>query len=373
MTRPLRVLHVVGRMNHGGIENWLVQVLRAADRDRLQLDFLTTSAEPGHYDAELLARGARLFRCPLSGAPVAFARRFLAVARDGGFDVVHSHLHHFSGVVLALARHAGVPVRIAHSHNDTARDDARAGLLRAVYLRATEAAVRRFATRGLAASALAAEALYGPRWREDGRWRISHYGLDFSAFRQELDREAVRAELGLPGDAKVVGHVGRFDRQKNHAFLLRIAAEVIRAEPRAWFVLVGEGALRAAMEAEAERLGIRDRVLFAGARSDVPRVLRAFDAFLMPSFHEGLPLVGLEAQAAGLPLVLSDTITRELEAVPELFTWRSLSEPPATWAASVRATLGRRTDPDRALASLEESDFSIRVSVRTLEETYGSV
>ena len=146
-----------------------------------------------------------------------------------------------------------------------------------------------------------------------------------------------RAMLGIPEDALVIGHVGRFDPQKNHALLVRIAAAALRRAPRAVLVLVGDGPLRPAVEAEAARLGIRERLLFTGVRADVAALLRAFDALVFPSLREGLPLVGLEAQAAGTPLVLSDAITRELVVVPELFTWRSLEDAPEAWAESALA------------------------------------
>jgi glycosyltransferase involved in cell wall biosynthesis len=369
----VRVLHVIGRMNRGGVETWLMQLLRTVDRERLELHFAVTKPERGHYDDEIRELGARIFPCPGASGPFEFGRRFLAVLRDEGpWDVVHSHLHHYSGLVLALARRAGVGIRVAHSHTDSSREDARASAARALYLRLTEAAIRRWATHGLAASDAAARALFGPAWREDPRFRVSHCGLDFRAFRAPLDRDATRRELGIPADALVIGHVGRFDPVKNHAFLLRVAAAVLRDEPRAFVVLVGDGELRPAIEAEADRLGIRARAVFPGLRSDVARLLRAFDVFLFPSLHEGLPLVGLEAQAAGLPIVLSDTITPELAVVPELFTWRSLSEPPQAWAASVLAAAsahGRVPDP---LGALERSDFSVFHSLRALEATYGA-
>ncbi len=361
-------------MNRGGVETWLMQVLRRADPARFEMDFLVTRGERGQYDDEILARGSRVLPCPQPRDPVAFARQFLRILRERGpYDVVHSQVHHFSGFVLGLARCARVRTRIAHSHSDTSALDAAAGVSRRLYLRTMKAALRRYATHGLAASEAAAAALFGRDWRQDGRWRICHCGIDLSPFRDPLDAGAVRAELGLPVSALVVGHVGRFDVPKNHTFLLRVAADVIRREPRAFFVLVGDGPLRERIEREARRLSVRHRVMLTGVRSDVPRLLRAFDAFLLPSTREGLPLVGLEAQAAGLPVVLTDTITRELAVVPGLFSWRSLSEPPSSWADAVIAALARgRATQAVVLGVLEQSDFALQRSLRTLELVYGA-
>jgi glycosyltransferase involved in cell wall biosynthesis len=367
----VRVLHVVARMDRGGVETWLMQVLRNLDPARVRMHFLVTRAEPGHYDAEIEALASAVIPCASPSNPFLFARRFLAVLRERGpYDVVHSHVHRFSGFVLALARRGGVPVRIAHSHLDTRRLDAQAGLVRRLYLAVMGAALRRYATDGLAVSEAAAAALFGPRWRNDPRWEVARCGLDFSAFREPADVSSMRAELGVPRDALVLGHVGRFDAQKNHAFLLKVAAAVFRREPRARLVLIGDGPLRGPIEADAARLGVRERVVFAGIRADVPRVLRSFDVLLFPSIREGLPLVGLEAQAAGLPIVLSDTITPELVVIPELFSWRSTEEPAESWAEAVWSAARSRACGVAAVAALERSEFSLPRSLSGLLEVY---
>lgn len=369
---PVRVLHVVGRMDRGGVETWLVQLLHAADPHRVRMEFLTSSAEPGHYDGEIASAGSAVIPCERPSAPLAYARRLQRVLRERGpYDVVHSHLHHFSGLALAVAAREGVRVRIAHSHLDTRRVDAEARLPRRLYLQAMNAALRRHATRGLAASEVAATALFGERWREDPRWSIARYGLDFGPFRGPVDASAVRASLGVPAGSLVVGHVGRFDPQKNHALLVRIAEEAIRREPRAIFVLVGTGPLRPAVEAEVARRGLSGHVIFAGVRADVPRLLRTFDALVFPSLHEGLPLVGLEAQAAGLPTVLSDAVTREVAVLPELLTWRSLGDPVSAWADAVLEAALRPERPRDAAAVLERSEFSVARSMETLLQVYG--
>lgn len=369
--RPVRVLHVVAQMNRGGIETWLMQVLRNVDPKRVRMEFLTTRAAPGHYDDEIGALGSAVVTCESPSSPALFAERFLAVlARRGPYDVVHSHIHHFSGFVLALARVGAVPIRVAHSHLDTQQMDAEADLRRRVYLVSMTAALRAFSTHGLAVSAPAAEALFGPKWRGDPRWEIARCGLDFRAFRAPTDVAAVRAELGIPPDAVVLGHVGRFETQKNHELLLRIAAAAIRREPRAFLVLVGDGPLRERVDAAATRLGVRDRVVFAKVRADVARVLRAFDVFVLPSLREGLPLVALEAQAAGLAIVLSDCITREVVVVPELFTWRSLADSPDAWAeAALSAALQGRPVID-TVAALDQSEFSLSRSISSLLDVY---
>jgi len=233
--------------------------------------------------------------------------------------------------------------------------------------------IRRHATVGLAASGKAAAALFGPDWQADPRWRILHYGIDPAPFGEAVSSVEVRAELGIPANAFVIGHVGRFDEQKNHAFLVDIFAEVARQEPQARLLLVGGGALRPSIEEKAERLRMADRVVFAGVREDVPRLMRgAMDVFVFPSLYEGLPIAGIEAQAAGLPFVLSDVITEEMDVVTPLLRRVSLSQPARAWAEAVRAARlgGPQISHAEALLAVESSSLNISTSVANLEALY---
>lgn len=313
--KPIRVLEFVGAMDYGGVETWLMHVWRHIDRTKFQFDFCYTKPDPGAFAPEIEALGGRMVACPLEKSnPIDFARRFRALLREGRYDIVHSHVHHFSGFVLRLAHRAGVPMRIAHCHNTS--DGKASTPPRLLYRALMSHWIRKYATYGLAASAPAAAALFGPDWQSDPRFRVLYCGIDLEPFRQEVSREAVRQELGIPADAPVVGHVGRFTPQKNHAFLLDIAAEVVKRRPEVRFLLVGEGPLRPAMEAKAHNLHIEKKVVFTGTRADVPRLmLGAMDLFVFPSLWEGLPIVLVEAQAAGLRCVASDSVPQEASVV----------------------------------------------------------
>jgi glycosyltransferase involved in cell wall biosynthesis len=369
---PLRILHVVGGMNRGGVETWLMHVLRRTDPGRFRMDFLVHTDRPCPYDDEIRARGSQVLACPAPSRPWRYARNFLRLLRrHGPYHVVHSHVHHYSGFVLRLARAAGVPVRIAHSHNDTSHVERHAGVLRRLYLAMMAHWLARCATGGLAASGKAAADLFGPAAPGRLPWRVLYCGVDLGAFRETVDRGAVRAELGLPAGAFVLGHVGRFAEQKNHQFLVEVTGEVVRREPRAHLVMVGDGPLRPAVERAVAQAGLADRTRFAGSRPDVPRLLRALDVFVMPSRHEGLPLVGIEAQAAGLPLVLSEAVTPELDRVPGLVRRLSLAQPASVWADAVLAA-APATDQGEALAHMERGPFNIHTGVQDLEQYYAA-
>ena len=233
--------------------------------------------------------------------------------------------------------------------------------------------MRHYATAGLAASGKAAAALFGLEWQADPRWRVLYYGIDLSPFREGADRREIRAELTIPEDAFVIGHVGSFTEQKNHAFLVEIAAEVVRRRPDARLLLVGDGPLRPDIERKVAELGLTGKVIFAGLRADVPRLmLGAMDVFLLPSLYEGLPVVGMEAQAAGLPFLVSDAVTGELDVVGPLLRRLSLSQPAPAWAEAVLAV--RDSSPaisrSEALAMMEKSPFDVTGSVSALAEVY---
>jgi glycosyltransferase involved in cell wall biosynthesis len=372
-TKPLRILHVVGGMNRGGIETWLMHVLRTTDRDQFRMDFVAHTTQRCSYDDELRSLGSGLFACPPPSRMWQYGRGFRKVlAENGPYDVVHSHVHFANGIVLRLARKAGVPVRLAHSHVNSAVEEAQRGLLRQGYIALMRHWVGRHATGGLAASRQAAHDLFGQRWSADQRWRLHLYGLDFAPFHGPVDRAVVRAELKIPEGAFVVGHVGRFAEQKNHSFLLDVAAELSRREPTLHLLLVGEGELRDAVARRADELGLTSRVTFTGSRPDVPRLMRAaMDVFLFPSHYEGLGLVLVEAQAAGLPSVLSDVVPEEADVVPTLIHRVPLTRPASTWADAVLAAKQRHTVPQtEALEAVKRSAFNIVTSCRSLEEVY---
>ena len=371
---PIRILHVLGGMTLGGVESWLVDVLRHTDRDRFRMDFLVHTAEPCVYDDDVRALGGTIIPCLEPTRPLRYARNFKRVMREHGpYDVIHSHVHHYSGYVLRLAQQAGIPIRIAHGHSNRSQREAQVGWRRRGYLRLMEHWIAQHATVGLAVSQAVAADLFGPRWQDDPRWRVQHIGIDFAPFHAAVDADALRAELGIaPGDF-VIGHVGRFVEAKNHAFLVEIAAAVAARDPCARLLLVGDGPLRAAVEQQISRMGLDTRVIFAGVRSDVPQLLRrAMDVLVFPSVYEGLPVAIVEAQAAGLPCVMSDIVTEESDVIEPLLRRISLRRSAVEWADAILATRAAASIPTQseALALVEKTSFNIHRNLKQLEHIY---
>jgi len=367
--RPLRVLHVLGTLKPGGTQTWLLQLLREADRSRLAMDFLVTD---GWEDPRVLALGAKIVTCPQPHRPWVYAKDFWRILRaHGPYDVVHGHVHHYTGWVLTIAALAGVPVRISHSHGDTSSDDAKSSAARRLYLAMMQSLMRQSATAGFACSTEAGAALYGRRWQQDRRWSVLPCGIDLDPFHAPA-RTSLRDELSIPCSSFVVGHVGRFVELKNHSFLIDIA-QAAAGHGSLHFLLVGDGELRPEIEQRVTERGLNKMFTFAGMRDDVPDLMRrVMDAFVLPSRREGLPVVLVEAQAAGLPCLVSDTVSSESKAVEGLVFWESLGSSPEAWAKRLLALRRDQSDSSREVAwrALEGGPFDIRSNLEILDAYY---
>jgi glycosyltransferase involved in cell wall biosynthesis len=370
--RPPRILHVVHSLDRGGIETWLLHVLRHLDRRRYPTDALVLNQRPSSMESELDSLGCRVFSCPAPRRPWVLLRCMTnTLRRHGPYDIVHSHVHHFDGAIVRVAAANGVPVRIAHSRNDTRVVERDAGPLRRIYTRWMKRWIRRFATHKVAISVSAAEDLFGPNWKEQG-CTIIHSGRDLSQFAKRGRSTALRRSLGWPEDALVLGHVGRFQWRKNHSWVIEVADLVLRQEPRARLVLVGDGADEAEIRARVAARGMAERVVFAGGRDDVPRLMtNLMDVFLFPSHHEGLGVAAVEAQAAGLPCIIAEHLPTEIDVVPELVQRLPLTASAETWAsAALRGAQAPAIDPNAALRAVRSTDFNIERSVGKIAQVY---
>jgi glycosyltransferase involved in cell wall biosynthesis len=375
VTHPIRILHVVGGMDRGGVETWLMHVLRNIDRQQFQMEFLVHTDRRCAYDDEIESLRSRLHFCPSPSKPFQYRRNFLRILREHGpFDVVHSHVHSFSGYVLRLAKSAGIATRIAHSHSDTSSLDGTSLFHRRLYLNVVRRWIRQYASRKVAVSKEAASNLYGRHWASDSTVSVLHCGIDLGPFAHVPDRAQLRRELGYGPDEFTIGHVGRFETVKNHEFLLRLHANIVRDVPTARLLLIGQGSLETHLRSLAVQLGIADRVTFAGTRADVARILMgAMDVFVMPSLYEGLSLAAVEAQAAGIPTVLSDKFPAEVDIGCGLVHFVSLQKTPPQWAQNILQHASRvRVNRADALAHINRTVFNIEASVNGLQKLYSS-
>ena len=361
-----RALHVLGGLDPGGVERWLLDTVRLRGDSPWGFDFCLLGPERGSYAPRLEALGCRTLHCRL--VPQAtFPARLLALLRRERSQVVHSHVHHFSGTVLAIARAAGVAVRAAHSH--TCEIPVGMSPRRRLYRHLMRALLENAMTQGFACTERAA-GFAGERLRS--RFRVLPCGIDLRAFERSRPRRAeLRRQFGIPGEVPVLGHVGRLAEEKNQAFLLRTMARLVSRVPRARLVIAGGGGLRGNLEAMVRRFGLEPRVVFTGPRDDVPELLGIFDAFALPSLREGLPAAMLEAQAAGLPCVVSEQTPAEAVVLPERVERIALSGGTELWAeALARALEQPRWNGRDACRRLRQGGFDVAKSFEMLTKAY---
>jgi glycosyltransferase involved in cell wall biosynthesis len=373
-------------MGWGGINKYLIDVLRQVDTQKFKVDFLVhVMDDPYHPNVqELKSLGCRIILCPDPRKcvlkPWQYIKPFKKNLQEyGPYDIVHAHAAPFDGAVLHLARQCGVPVRIVTCHTHPPLNEYRQGLrwyhylVRKFYYTLSQIWISQSATIGIGVSIITANYMFGRNWHQNPRRRLLYCGIDLKPFQQEIDSTAIRVELGIPKDAFIIGHAGRFDEPKNHAFFVEIAAEIIKREPNAYFLLIGDGHLRPEIEQKVSQLGITNHFVFAGSRSDVPRLmLGAMDAFLFPSLYEGLGLVLVEAQASGLPCVFTSSLPEEVDIVDSLMHRLELSQGTAKWAEALIKVKGTKSEKTRASAFslVRNSHFNIEIGANNLLTLY---
>ena len=310
MTNPIRVAQIVGKMNGGGVEAVVMNYYRHIDRSKVQFDFLVDSDSTLIPREEIESLGGRVFEIPPYQHVVEYQRELQRLFKQEGWKIVHSNINALSVFPLRAAKKAGVPVRIAHSHSTSGKGEYAKNALKAVL----KTQSNRYPTHRFACSKFAGEWLFG----KAAHFEVVYNAIDLDRFCFNAEARAhARADLGLVGNQFAIGHVGRFTAQKNHAFLIDVFAEVAKRRDDAVLLLVGTGEAGASVKALVDERGLTDRVKFLGQRRDVNRLYQAFDAFVLPSLYEGLGLVGVEAQVAGLPCLFSDAITREVDVTGE--------------------------------------------------------
>ncbi len=360
---PIRILQVVTTMDMGGIESLLMNLYRNIDREKVQFDFLAHRDFEFYYEKEIEELGGKIYRMmPITPTKIPQYNKSLRqfFKEHPEYKVVHSHLNAWSYMVLKSAKKCGVPVRIAHSHTTNLRS--RKNKIRVMFIDYCRKHISKQTTHRFACSKGAGEWLYGK-----DHFKVFQNAIDADRFIfDELIRKEVRQELGLK-DEILLGHIGRMDGPKNQIFLLQVLKELCKKQPDAKLLLIGDGELRGELEREAENLGLKENVIFTGARLDTERLLQAADVFCFPSKFEGLPVTMVEAQAAGLPCLMSDTVTDEI-IVTDLVKTLPINNP-EQWAQKILNTdfsKERRNTKEEIV----KSGFDIKDTIRRLEEFY---
>lgn len=362
--QPVRVAQIIGKLSAGGVESVLYNYYRFIDKNKFQFNFFYDADSTVSPPQELIDMGARFYRIPPYQQLPAYIKALEKYFWANQYAIVHSNMNTLAVFSLFAAWRAGVPVRIVHNHSTAGKGETKKNVLK--YILRPFAGV--FATDRCACSRYAGVWMFGKKAGESGKVMIFNNAIDCAKYRyNERLRQDVRHELGVEGRF-VVGHVGRFCYQKNHKFLIELFAEVHRQEPTAVLLLIGAGELMNEVKAKVHAKGLDDTVLFLGVRQDVNQLYQAMDCFVLPSRYEGLPVVGVEAQTAGLPCVFSDVVSREAALTGNVH-YLSLAVPVTTWAAAVLNT--RCFERKDTLEAIREAGFDIEKEAGRLERYYG--
>lgn len=365
MGKGIKVLIIVGTMNVGGIENQVMHLLRRANKTEFQIDFTTTEDHPFYRD-EIESLGGRCIYIPGTDGKhfIRYCRALFRVINDGHYDIVHSHELFHSGLVLLVARLAGVKHRFVHAHNWMEGEDpkARKSLVRRIYNRVMQRLIQWNATDFIACSSLAGRFLYGEKITKRDNYHLVYNSVDTSRFIENYDKTET-GEFCDDGWENVI-QVGRFTPVKNQLFTAEVVRELKRRGRNIRVLCAGNtgGEYDERVKERIKEYGIEEEMILLGVRKDIDVLMRKSSAFLLPSLYEGMPLVLIEAQASGLPCVTADTYSHEVDFGIGMVDWLDLDDGVAKWADAIeKAVAAGRADKADVVRAVEAGGFDSRV------------
>ena len=305
INKPIRILNVVPNMRAAGIETFIMNVYRNIDRTKIQFDFIVHNMEKKQYDDEIEKMGGKIYRFTFKDDKNLFKyikdlNNFFLEHRE--YKIVHGHMQSMMPLYLLIAKINKVPIRIAHSHNNNYEKTIK-GFILHIFSKFSKFV----STNNFACSDEAGKYLFANK-----RFDIIYNGINIEKFKYDLKiRENIRAQLQI-NDCFVIGHVGRFELQKNHKFLIKIITKLSKSkDKKIKLLLVGEGKTQKSIKKLVEKNKLADNVIFLGVRKDISEIMQGLDVFLLPSLYEGLGIVAIESQASGLHTIVSNNIAKE--------------------------------------------------------------
>ena len=362
---PIRVASVIGRYIGGGVEAVTINYYRNIDKNKVQLDFICDEDSTNIPYEEIEKMGGKVIIIPSYSKPFKYHKELKKVLKEGNYKIIHSNINTLSVFSLFAAKCAGVPVRIAHSHSTTNKKEKKKNLMKQILRPFSKV----FATDYMCCSELAGRWLFGNKEYDKGNVYLLNNAIDLDKFKyNESLRKKKRKELGIKDDTLVIGHIGRFVAQKNHDFLIDIFNEIYKKNNNSILLLAGQGPLMEEIKNKVKDLNLDDNVKFLGQRNDANELYQAFDVFLLPSLYEGLPVVGVEAQASGLLCYLSDDMTKETKVL-DITKFMSLNNTPEEWANNILDDVKKykRIDTSKEMTA---KNFNIKEEAKKLEEYY---
>lgn len=361
MKEPIRVLHILQRMEAGGTQALLMNIFRNMDRDKVQFDFLVEYPDKQFYDDEILKLGGKIYYSNVRNDfnILKFIKKLKKIIKENNYKIVHVHTYSIGYFCLKAAKECQVPIRIAHSHNNETVHDFKylpKLLLQKIYTI--------YANYLFACSKEAGRYLF-----KNKEFEVLNNAIDSKKFIYNEDiRKNMRKTLGLE-DSFVVGHVGRFHPQKNHKFLINIFSKIKEKKDNSKLLLIGSGELEDDIKKQVKELSLQDDVIFLGNRKDINDLYQCMDVFLFPSLFEGLGIVAIEAQASGTPIVCSNMLPKETE-VSDIYIKLDLKKPAEEWAEKVIDIANRNQVKQNLQQNIIDAGFDLSSTVKMLQNFY---
>lgn len=362
--KPVRIAQIMGYMNGAGVETVVTNYYKFIDKSKIQFDFICCNGSTNIPYDEIKKQGGNVIIVPSYKKIFSFCRKLEQVLKENDYKMVHSHINALSVFSLLAAKNAGIKVRIAHSHSSSNKKEK----IRNVVKNFLRLFSKVFATDYIACSELAGRWLFGNKAYEDGKVMILNNAIDLNKFLyNEKIRKSKRKELGISEDTFVVGHIGRFMKQKNHDYLMEIFNEIHKKNNDSLLLLAGQGPLLGEIKSKVSKLKLDNSVVFLGQRNDANELYQAFDLFILPSLYEGLPVVGIEAQVSGLPCLFSNDMTKETKMLKTTH-FLSLDDSPEKWASEAIKYLNYKRKNEKK--EIENSGFDIEREAIKLQNYY---
>ena len=384
MRKQIIVLHVVGRMDRGGAESRIMDLYRHIDREKVQFIFMQHTSERCAFEEEVESLGGKVYHVPRFNVKNYFAYKKAwkdFFEKHPEIQVVHGHMTSTAAIYLPIAKKAGVKVTIAHARSAGVDPGVKGKLTKFLRRNLYRKCDCRFTC-----SEIAGEAVFGNQKQEARRAVFIPNAIEVDKFEfSQKMREEIRKELNIE-NCFVIGHVGRFAAMKNHKYMIEILEQCAKLEqekqlPETKMMFLGDGSLKEEIQKLAEEKGLDSKVLFLGNRKDVHRYYQAMDYFLLPSFYEGLPGTAIEAQASGLPGILSDAVTDEA-VITKLMQQRSVQESAAYWAEEIIKCYTAEKAEGSAMTEfrskvrgdyakeVKEASFDVKEQAKKMQEFY---
>lgn len=367
-----RILHVVSAMHRGGAETMIMNLYRNIDREKVQFDFIVHSEKKEDYDDEIISMGGRIIKCSSLGTlgPIKYVKELSRIIKENGpFQAVHSHTDFQGGFVALAAKKAGIDKRICHSHNT--QWVANPNIKHKLQMRIFKEMIDLYGTDYCACGIDSANFLFKKSKIDNKKILYLNNGIELEKFNDCMCDKYIKKELNIKDDEIIIGHIGRFCEQKNHKHIIMIGNYLKKNNYKFKILLVGQGPLLNEIKEMVNHYDLNENIKFLGVRKDIPSLMNIFNVFLFPSFFEGLPVVLIEAQAAGVHCLISDCITKEVDLGLNLLNYLSIEKNIEQWVEKINLLKGldKPSYVNRVL-KIKERGYEAKGNIHTLMKMY---